>query len=75
MSDIYTLVLHRDNARDAAINVSQTGSVAKAFWLPRAKIEFKQTGRFFQERIGAPKLAVVEVTVPDWLARNEGLLA
>lgn len=72
-SDSYTMVLHRDDAKDAAILVSETGA-SRQIWLPRAKIEFKHTGKFWQARIGAPKLAVIEVSVPRWLVEREGLL-
>jgi len=67
------MILHRDNAKDAAILVSETGT-SRQIWLPRAKIEFKHTGQFWQARIGAPKLAVIVVTLPRWLAEKEGLL-
>lgn len=73
MSEPFTMILHRDDVKDAAILVSETGA-SRQIWLPRAKIEYEHTGKFWQARIGAPKLAVIEVTLPRWLAEKEGLL-
>ena len=75
MSQVVTLIVHCDLPKNQAIKVSQTGDDARGFWLPRARIEdARPTGQFFQLRIGAPKLAVTEFTIPDWLARDRGLM-
>lgn len=75
MSEVVTLIVHRDDPRERAVCVSQTGDGAKTFWLPRGQIEDRrETGTFHQSRIGAPKLAVVEFAIPGWLARDRGLL-
>lgn len=68
-----TMVLHVDLEKNAAIAVSETGE-GRLIWLPRSRIAYEQTGKFFQKQIGAPKLAVVEVTLPQWLAIKEGLV-
>jgi hypothetical protein len=68
-----TLVLHRDEANDRAILVSETGDARRAVWLPRRFISYAPTGEFFQTRIGAPKLAVATVDMPLWLARDRNL--
>jgi hypothetical protein len=68
-----TMVLHVDLEKNAAIGVSETGE-GRLIWLPRSRIAYSQTGKFWQARIGAPKLAVVEVTLPEWLAIKEGLV-
>jgi hypothetical protein len=75
MSQVVTLIVHCDLPKNQAIKVSQTGDEGRGVWLPRRHIEDRQpTGKFYQARIGAPKLAVAEFTIPDWLARDRGLM-
>lgn len=57
------LVMLRDE-RPLAIAVTQMqGAGAKWIWLPKSKIEF-------EKRSGG----VVEVTLPEWLAKDKGLV-
>lgn len=65
----------RDEPSDQALRVSETGESKDAFWLPRSQILDRQaTGKFHQAGVGAPKFAVEQFDVPEWLALKEGLV-
>lgn len=57
----YTLHLHQDTARD--LLVSLHGDAEAAFWLSKDKIEIA-------ESLGG----IVVCRVPDWLAKERGML-
>lgn len=56
-----TVQLHQQTER--AILVSDDGDVEKACWLPKSQIEFA-------EKAGG----MIEVTLPEWLATERGLV-
>lgn len=51
----------------AAIFVSDDGDKRHAVWLPKSQIEYE-----IRERNGGA--ALVEVTLPEWLALDKGLI-
>ena len=56
-----TLKLHAET--DRAIRVSDDGEDRNAVWLPKSQIE-----------VGELKSGYVEVTLPEWLAIDKGLV-
>lgn len=74
----FTLCLHRDDPNDKAILLSQTGEEATAHWYARKLLtDYRDTGQQTKgkRRNGqAIMLAVVEVTMPEWLAQQRGLV-
>lgn len=56
-----TLRLHQITAR--AILVSDSGDTDDAVWLPKSQVEFDEI-----------KPGIVEVTLPEWLALERGLI-
>lgn len=56
-----TVQLHYET--DRAVLVSDDGDRDKAVWLPKAQIEI--------ERKRNP---IIEVTLPEWLAQDKGLI-
>jgi hypothetical protein len=69
------LLAHHDTAPSGlAILVSETGDRAKTFWLPVSKIKFSDTGRHVSMRIGAEKFSVIKAHIPEWLAKEKGLI-
>lgn len=47
----------------AAILVSDDGDKENAVWLPKSQVEFTE-----------PKNNITEVTMPEWLAKEKGLI-
>lgn len=70
----YMLAHHAERDTDLAICVSESGDAHRLKFLPRSRITFRDTGKFVQVRIGAEKLAVIEVSIPEWLAKDKGLI-
>lgn len=73
------LILHYDNEVKAAIQVSETGDVSKAVWLPKSEIEFRLAGRNAPATTTAGNpvpggLPVIIANVPEWLAKEKGLI-
>lgn len=70
-----TLAIHYDTGK--AILVSETGEEAKAVWLPKSQVEIHDTGK---QTTGVKKngetimLPLAEVTLPEWLAKKNGLI-
>lgn len=71
LTDI-TVCIHAET--DKAVLVSDNGEIHKSAWLPKSQIEIERTGQFDQsnDRVGAKKLPIVTVTLPEWLAVNKG---
>lgn len=70
-----TLAVHAGTFR--AILVSDTGEASRAAWLPRSKIEIEHTGKLTQGTRSDGQivdLAVIEARVPEWLAKDKGLI-
>jgi len=61
LTDI-TVQLHQETQR--AILVSDDGDLEKAVWLPKSQVEFAEK----------PGSDVIEVTLPEWLATERGLV-
>lgn len=75
----FELVLHYDNEARGAILVSETGEEAKAVWLSKSEIQFTPTGKTApakttQGKLLAVQRPVVTVSVPEWLAKDRGLI-
>lgn len=66
-----TLVIHGDVG--ASTKVSETGDEHRAVLLPRSQITVAATGKRTSE-VGKPKYAIAEVTMPEWLAKDRGLI-
>lgn len=71
----FAMALHYDTGK--AVLVSETGEEAKAVWLPKSKIEILDGGK---KCTGVDKrgreivVPHIEVTVPEWLAKEKGLI-
>lgn len=63
-SDIIDLTLEILRETERAVHVHD-GDEKKAVWLPKSQIEVDTTGQ---------KPGVVVVTLPQWLARDKGLI-
>lgn len=71
----FEMVLHHDTGK--AVLVSDTGEERRAVWLPRQHIEVYRDGKDSPavKRDGQRSvLPVVTVTVPQWLAKDKGLI-
>ena len=62
--DIDEMHLHVET--ENAILVSHDGDKDKAVWLPKSQVEFATSVRGFSQ--------VVIVTLPEWLAKEKGLV-
>ncbi len=70
-----TMALHYDTGQ--AVLVSETGEESKAVWLPHSQIEIARHARFTKGTNKAGQtvsLPVLTVTVPEWLAKKQGLI-
>ena len=63
-SDLVDVTLTKHAETEKAILVSATGDKADAEWLPLSQIEIETIG----------KGGVFEVTMPEWLAMEKGLI-
>lgn len=71
----YDLAFHYDTGK--AVLVSDTGDEAKAVWLPKSHIEIVKTDKTVKgiRKDGqAMNWPLVTVTVPEWLAKEKGLI-
>jgi hypothetical protein len=72
-----TMCLHAESKRgqkeQGAIRVSSDGDDAKAQWLPKSQCEFVPTGNRQRSKQG-PAVEIVTVTLPEWLAKEKGLI-
>lgn len=62
-SDLVDLTMKLHAETDRAIRVSDDGEDRNAVWLPKSQVEFV-----------AVKPGYVEVTLPEWLAIDKGLM-
>lgn len=70
-----TMALHYDTG--SAVLVSETGEEVKAVWLPKSQISIADTGRKTDAtKKGGEivKVAMLEITLPEWLAKKKGLI-
>lgn len=71
----FGMALHYDTGK--AVLVSSTGEEVKAVWLPRTQVEVYDDGRTTDavkkngQKTTVPYVCVV---VPDWLAKDKGLI-
>lgn len=70
------MVLHYDTGK--AIQVSDTGEESRAVWLPKSQIQINNNSG---KTIPATKkdgqrtvLPVITVSIPEWLAKDKGLI-
>lgn len=73
------LILHCENEVRKELLVSIDGAEATAVWLRAAHVQFKHTGRrapatTVHGKPLADGLPVIAVNLPEWLAREKGLL-
>jgi hypothetical protein len=69
------MVLHYDTGN--AVQVSDTGEEARAVWLPKSQIQLNPSGKKVPsvKKDGQREiLPVVSVNIPEWLAKNKGLI-
>lgn len=64
MSDTVTLHMRRFHGTELAVLFSPTDNRDDAVWLPQSEIEYRRT----------ETRAVYEVTMPEWLAIEKGLV-
>lgn len=62
-SDLVDLTCHLHHQTERAVLVSDDGDKQRAVWLPLSQCEVEPKGR-----------GVVEVTCPEWLALEKGLI-
>ena len=62
-SDLIDLTLQKHHETPKAILVSDDGDKNRAVWLPLSQVEVVEKGQ-----------GIVEVTVPEWLAKDKGLI-
>lgn len=62
-SDVIDVAVHLHARTEKAILVSDSGDKAKAVWLPLSQIEIEEKGG-----------GVGEITLPEWLALEKGLI-
>lgn len=70
-----TLALHHKTAK--AARLSETGEDDKASWLPLSAIEIEETGKTvsgFDRHGQCTSVALVKVTLPEWLAIEKGFV-
>ena len=63
-SDLVDLMMQVHHRTDRAVLASETGDREKAVWLPLSHVEIG--------RVSAGQIA--EITVPEWLALEKGLI-
>lgn len=62
-SDLVDIAVQVHHRTDKAILVSDDGDRDKAVWLPLSQIEIEERAK-----------GIVEVTLPEWLAMDKGLI-
>jgi hypothetical protein len=70
-----TMALHYDTGK--AVFVSSTGEEAKAIWLPKSQVEILNEGKTcgaIDKRGQHVTVPLVKITVPEWLAKDKGLI-
>ena len=74
----FRMALHYDNAVRKAILVSLTGEAQKAVWLAKSQIEFSDSGKttaaLCADGVTRETVKLVQVAVPEWLAKEKGLI-
>ncbi len=76
-SDLVDITAALIHATPAAVLISASGEEAKAVWLPKSRIEVHETGKSTQTTLRNGQivmLPVVEVTLPQRLAAEKGLI-
>lgn len=72
-----TMYLHAESKpgqkEQGAIRVSDDRDDAKAKWLPKSQVEFVRGGKRERSKQGI-FIEVVTVTLPQWLAKEKGLI-
>jgi len=63
MARLTDLTLHKHRSTEKAILVSDDGNEENAVWLPRSQIE-----------VEVKQGNIVEVTLPEWLAKEKELV-
>lgn len=75
-SDLKDIELALHHETGAAVLVSTGGQLHKPAWVPKSQCQVEKTGRYMSvwndERRKSAE--VVIVTLPEWLAREKGLL-
>ena len=66
-----TLAIHGEVGK--SLKVSETGDDKKTVLLPNSEIKVSITGRH-TDTPGHPKYAIGDVTMPEWLAKDRGLI-
>ena len=62
-SDLVDVTCHVLQRTDRAVLVSSDGDVEKAVWLPLSQVEIEMK-----------RLPIAEITMPEWLAKQRGLI-
>lgn len=73
-SDLIDIQVALHHETEKAVLVSETGQDARAKWIPKSQVEVEPTGSFVQWQVGAKKYPLVKLTLPEWLANNNGLI-
>lgn len=73
--DTYALAHHEDRDTTLALAVSENGDARRIIFLPRSKLQgIRELGKTIQAQVGAPVYPAIEVKIPEWLAREKGLI-
>ncbi|MDD5277697.1 MAG: hypothetical protein PHR16_16645 [Methylovulum sp.] len=67
-SDLVDLELYIHGESDKGLKVSLHDDVANAVWLPKSKVQVGET------RGGLKSVKFAEVSLPEWLAIDKGLV-
>lgn len=62
--ELIDIVVQLHHETERAVLVSDTGVRDDAVWLPKSQIEY----------VAGPKPGTIEVTCPEWLAIDKGLI-
>lgn len=76
-SDSFTALMFFHHDTSAANLVSEAGEERHAVWLPKSKATVRRTGKSGQGHKAngqSVMLPMVNVSMPEWLAREKGLL-
>ena len=65
-----TLIILDDLPSSYKVSETEGGRV---FFLPKSKVRVTPTGKTTQ-KVGHPKYSIADVTMPEWIAKDRGLV-
>lgn len=71
----YTLAHHAERDTALSIAVSETGDIRNLIFIPRKCVTaIRDLGMTMQCQVGAKLFPAVEIDMPEWLAREKGMI-